>query len=110
MLLFLHNSYGKSEFPDCGYPMGADCVQNLRWYHMEPYAPFMWVNTEPLVHWRKANAEPSLHFMKANRKHPYILGGTNTEFLTSVRMHLVKAYMMPHHNLTLQNCSTTTWH
>ena len=29
---------------------------------------------------------------------------------TSVRMHSIKAFVMPHHIVTLQNCSTKTWH
>ena len=30
-MLFLHNSYGTSELPNCGNLVGADCMGNLRW-------------------------------------------------------------------------------
>ena len=46
LVLFLHNSYGTLEFPDCGNPVGADCMGNLRW-----------ANTEPSMHFRKTNTE-----------------------------------------------------
>ena len=55
LVLFMHNSYGTSEFPDCGNLVGEDCMENLRW-----------ANTEPSVHLRKTNTDPSMHFRKAN--------------------------------------------
>ena len=55
LVLFLHNSYGSSEFPDCGNLVGADCMGNMRW-----------ANTEPSMHFRKTNTDPSVHFRKAN--------------------------------------------
>ena len=29
LVLFLHNSYGTPEFPDCGNLVGADWMENL---------------------------------------------------------------------------------
>ena len=53
-MLFLHNSYGTSEFPDCRNIVGADCMGNPRW-----------ANTEPSKHFRKTNTDLSVHFWKA---------------------------------------------
>ena len=66
MLLFLHNNYGTSEFPDCGNLLGADWMENLRWANTEPSIHFRETNTEPSMHFRKANTDPSMHFRKAN--------------------------------------------
>ena len=65
-MLFLPNSYGTSEFPDCGNLVGADCIGNLRWANTEPSMHFRKTNTDPSVHFRKANTDPSMHFRKAN--------------------------------------------
>ena len=65
-LLFLHNSYGTSEFPNSGNLVGADCMGNLRWANTEPSMHFRKTNTDPSVHFRKANTDPSVHFRKAN--------------------------------------------
>ena len=65
-MLFFHNSYGTSEFPDCENRVGADCMGNLRWANMEPSMHFRKTNTDPSVHFRKANTDPSMHFRKAN--------------------------------------------
>ena len=73
LVLFLHNSYGTSEFPDCGNLVGADCMGNLRWANTEPSMHFRKTNTDPSVHLRKANTDPSMQFRKAN-----------TEFLLQV--------------------------
>ena len=54
-MLFLHNSYGTLEFPDCGNLVGADCMGNLRW-----------ANTEPSMHFRETNMDQSMHFRKDN--------------------------------------------
>ena len=67
-VLFLHNSYGTSEFPDCGNLVGADCMGNLRWANTEPSMPFRKTNADPSMHFRKANTDPSMHFRKANTK------------------------------------------
>ena len=66
LLLFLHNSHGTKEFPDCGNLVRPAWVGNLRWDNAEPYEPFRWVNTEPSVQFRKANTDPSVQFRKAN--------------------------------------------
>ena len=65
-MLFLHNSYGTSEVPNCGNVVGADCMGNLRWANTEPSMHFRKNNTDPSVHFRKANMDPSVHFRKAN--------------------------------------------
>ena len=65
-MLFLHNSYGTSEFPDCRNIVGADCIGNLRWANTESSMHFRKTNTDPFVHFRKANTDPSMHFRKAN--------------------------------------------
>ena len=65
-MLFLHNSYGTSEFPDCRNLVGADCMGNLRWANKEPSMHFRKTNTDPSVHFRKANTDPSMNFRKAN--------------------------------------------
>ena len=67
-VLFLHNRYGTSEFPDCGNLVGAYCIGNLRWANTEPSMHFRKTNTDPPVHLRKANTDPSVHFRKANRE------------------------------------------
>ena len=66
LLLFLHNSHGTKEIPDCGNLVRPDWVGNLRWDNTEPYEPFRWVNTEPSVQFRKANTDLSVQFRKAN--------------------------------------------
>ena len=66
-MLFLHNSYGTSEFPDCGNLEGEDCMGNLRWANTEPSMYCRKTNTDPSVHFRKANRNPSMHFRKAIR-------------------------------------------
>ena len=43
-MLFLHNSYGTLEFPDCGNLMRADGMENLRWANMELFMPFRETN------------------------------------------------------------------
>ena len=65
LLLFLHNSHGTKEIPDCCNLVRTDRVGNLRWDNTEPYEPFRWVNTEPSVQFRKANTDPSVQFRKA---------------------------------------------
>ena len=65
-MLFFHNSYGTSEFPDCGNLVGADCMGNLRWANTEPSMHFRNTYTDPSVHFRKANTDLSMHFRKAN--------------------------------------------
>ena len=67
LVLFLHNSYCTSEFPNCGNLVGADCMGNLRWASTEPSMYFRKINTAPSVHFRKGNTDPSLHFRKANK-------------------------------------------
>ena len=64
LLLFLHNSYGTLEFPDCGNLVGADCIGNLSWANTEPSMHFRKSNTDPSVHFRKPTTNP--HFKKAN--------------------------------------------
>ena len=65
-MLFLHNSYGTSEFPDCGNLVGADWMGNLRWANTEASMNFRETNTDPSVHFRKANTDLSMHFRKAS--------------------------------------------
>ena len=65
-MLFLHNSYGTSEFPNCGNLVGADCMGNLRWASTEPSMHFRKTNMDPSMHFRKAHTDPSVHFRKAN--------------------------------------------
>ena len=67
-MLFFHNSFGTSEFPDCGNLVGVDCMGNLRWAITEPSMHFRKTNTDPSMHFRKANMDPSMHFRKANRE------------------------------------------
>ena len=64
LVLFLHNSYGAPEFPNCGNLVGADCMRNLRWANTEPSMQFRETNTNPSVHFRKANTNPSMYFRK----------------------------------------------
>ena len=68
-MLFLHNSYGKPEFPDCGNLVGADWIDNLRWGDTEPSMHFKETNTDPSMHFRKANTDPSMYFRKANTEY-----------------------------------------
>ena len=63
---FLHNSYGSSEFPDCGNLVGADFMGNLRWANMEPAMHFRMTNTDLSMHFREANTDLSMHFRKVN--------------------------------------------
>ena len=65
-MLFLHNSYGSSEFPDCENLAEADCMGNLRWANTELSMHFRKTNTDPSVHFRKANTDLSMHLRKAN--------------------------------------------
>ena len=65
-MLFLHNSYGTSDFPECGNLVGADCMGNLRLANTEPSMHFRKTNWDPTVHFRKANTNSSVHFRKAN--------------------------------------------
>ena len=104
---------------------------NLGWDHTKPYLPFRWVLTEPSAYFRKANTEPSMHFLKANTEPSMYFRTKNTLSLyskspllcqpifsihiqvqarTSVIMHSVKAYVMSHHTVTLQICSTNILH
>ena len=102
---------------------------NLKWDHV----PFTWVNTKPPVRFRKANTDPSTAFLERPIwKRPCILGGeiqdsflakcearisinlsahlshsqTSSGKNLSVRMHSVKAYVIPHDSVTLQKCNT----
>ena len=71
-MLFLHNSYGTLEFPDCGNLVGIDCMGNLRWANIEPSMHFRKTNTDPSVHSRKANTDLSMYFRKvAPRDFPW---------------------------------------
>ena len=83
LLLFLHNSHGTKEIPDCQNLVGSDWVGNLRWDITEPYAPFRWVNDQsgPSVQFRKANTDPSLQFRKANTDQSMQFKWGHTEFL-----------------------------
>ena len=65
-MLFLHNTYGISEFPDCGNLVRADWMETLRWANTEPFVHFRETNTDPSMHFRKANTDPSMHIGKAN--------------------------------------------
>ena len=103
-------------------------MENLRWDYTELYVPFRRVHTETSVHFRKANTETSMHLMKANTELAMHFRRDKNKFLSckllaknlhlsvsplshlqksssknSVRMHSVKAYVMPHHTVTLQN-------
>ena len=85
-MLFLHNSYCTSEFPDCGNIVGADCMGNLKWANTEPSTDFRKTNTDPSVHFRKAKTDPSIHFRKANTEFllPVLLPTSNfTSMFTS---------------------------
>ena len=82
LLLFLHNSHGTQEIPDCGNLVRPDWVGNLRWDNTEPYEPFRWVNTEPSVRFRKANTDPSVQFRKANTDPSMQFRWDHTEFLS----------------------------
>ena len=104
---------------------------NLSRDHTIAYLPFRRVLTEPSAYFRKANTEPSIHFWKANTEPSMHFKMDNTLLLssksplfcqpifaihkqvqarTSVMMHLVKAYVMSHHTVTLQICSTNILH
>ena len=61
-MLFLQNSYGTSEFPDCVNLMRADCMRNLRW----------------------ANTVPSMHFRKTTTEFLLPVFTPNTEYLLPV--------------------------
>ena len=65
-VLFLHKSYGKLEFPDCGNKVGADWMENLSWANTDPSMHFRETNTDLYMHFRKANTDLSMHFWKAN--------------------------------------------
>ena len=80
-LLFLHNSHGTKEIPNCGHLVRPDWVGNLRWDNTEPYEPFRWVNMEPSVQFRKANTDPSMQFRKANTDPSMQFRWSHTEFL-----------------------------
>ena len=60
LLLFLHNTHGTKEIPDCENLVSPDLVGNLGWDNTVPYEPFRMVNTEPCVQFRKANTDPSV--------------------------------------------------
>ena len=66
LVIFLHNSYGTSEFPDFGNREGTDWMEDLRWANTEPFVHFRETSTNLSVHLRKANTDPSMHFGKAN--------------------------------------------
>ena len=65
-MLFLHNSYGTLEFPDCGNLVGADGMGNLRWANTKPSMHSRKTNKDPSMHLRKANTDPSVNFRKGN--------------------------------------------
>jgi hypothetical protein len=60
-VLFLHNSYGTSDFPNCGNLVGADCMGNLSWANMEPSMHFRKTNMNRSVHFRNANTDLSFY-------------------------------------------------
>ena len=66
LLIFLHNSHGTKEIPDCRNLVRPDWVGNLRWDNREPYEPFRLVNMEPSMQFRMANTDTSVQFRKAN--------------------------------------------
>ena len=68
LVLFLHNSYGILELPDCGNPEGTNWMELLRWANTEQSVNFRATNTDLSVHFRKANMDSSMHFRKANTK------------------------------------------
>ena len=71
-MLFLRNSYGTPEFPDCGNLVGADWMGNLSLSEgasTEPSMNFRETNTDPSMHFRKANTDSSMHFRKANTEY-----------------------------------------
>ena len=65
-MLFLHNSFGTSKFPDCGNIVGADCMGNLMLANTVQSMHVRTTNTDPSMHFRKANMDPSMQFRKAN--------------------------------------------
>ena len=58
-MIFLHNSYGTPEFPNCGNLEGTDWMEGLRWANKEPSMIFRETNTNRSVHFRKANTNLS---------------------------------------------------
>ena len=68
LVLFLHNSHGTPEVPDCGNLVRADWMENLRMANTEPSMHFRETNKDPPVHFRKANTDPSMHFRKPNKE------------------------------------------
>ena len=68
MILFLHNSYGTPEFPDCGNLEETDWMESLRWANIEPSMHFRETKTDRSVYFRKANMDMSMHFRKAKRE------------------------------------------
>ena len=86
LLLFLHNSHGTKEIPDCGILVRPDWVENLRRDNTEPYELFRWVNTEPFVQFRKANTDPSMQFRKDNTDPSKQLRWSHTEFLFCIML------------------------
>ena len=97
LVLFLPNSYGTSEFPDCGNLVGEDCMGNLRWANTEPSMHFRKTNTDPFVHFRKANTDLSMHFRKANTEvlllvllpTPYFTSKFTPSFIPNITINLL---------------------
>ena len=65
-MLFLHNSYGTPEIPNCGNLEGTDWMESLGRANTEQSMHFRETNLDPSVHFRKGNMDPSMNFRKAN--------------------------------------------
>ena len=85
---------------------GSRFKGNLRVDHWEPYVPFRWVNTELSVQLRKANMDIQvgpyrIFVLPGHKLHKCVrqLGHSQTSSAKNfLRMHLVKAYVMPRCN------------
>ena len=64
LMLFFHNSFGTSEFSNCGNQVGADWMENMRWTNTKP--AFRETNMVLSMHFRKANTNPTMQFREVN--------------------------------------------
>ena len=90
---------------------------------MEPSVQFKKANTDPSLQFRKANTDPSMQFRwghtelmfcKMLGKNLHESAGPLSHWQTSqarasVRMHLVRAYVMHFHTVILQSCHLKIW-
>ena len=95
LVLFLQNSYGTPELPDCGNLVGAEWMEILRWGDTELSMQFRETNTNTSLHFRKANTNPSMHFRKANTNPSMDFRKANTEFQLQVLLSTLFTISLP---------------